>query len=267
MSTRDRNHGLSDELLTAFIDGELGADEAARVEALIGADPSVAERFDQLSRADLPYAAAFEPLLDAAPGDRLEAMLASIPPAKATHRFTAAIGRRGFLTAAAACVIAGIAIDRAVIGVDRRLNQPGEGAEWRAVVADYVALYSPDTLSAPAGDRAAQLAELDRVGSKIGLSLSPEAIALPGADFRRAQVLQYDGEPLAQIAYLDPEDGPMALCIVKSAGAAAGPETERRHGMNVVYWSANGHAFMLIGHAASDRMKVAAEQVRARLSA
>lgn len=179
MSTRDRNHGLSDELLTAFIDGELGADEAARVEALIGADPSVAERFDQLSRADLPYAAAFEPLLDAAPGDRLEAMLASIPPVKASHRFTAAIGRRGFLAAAAACVIAGIAIDRAVIGVDRRLNQPGEGAEWRAVVADYVALYSPDTLSAPAGDRAAQLAELDRVGSKIGLSSAPRPSLFP----------------------------------------------------------------------------------------
>ncbi|WFS01340.1 anti-sigma factor family protein [Rhizobium tumorigenes] len=266
MSTRDRNHGLSDELLTAFIDGELGADEAARVEALIGADPSVAERFDQLSRADLPYIAAFEPLLNAAPGDRLEAMLASIPPVKASHRFSTGLGRRGFL-AAAACVIAGIAIDRAVIGVDRRLRQPGEGAEWRAVVADYVALYSPDTLSAPAGDRAEQLAELDRVGSKIGLSLSPEAIALPGADFRRALVLQYDGEPLAQIAYLDPEDGPMALCIVKSAAAAAGPETERRHGMNVVYWSGRGHAFMLIGHAAPDRMKIAAEQVRARLSA
>jgi anti-sigma factor RsiW len=266
MSTQDKDQTPSDEMLTAFIDGEIDAEEAAKIEAQIDGDPSVAIRFDRLSRADLPYGAAFEPLLEEAPIDRLAAMLAAIPSTETQSRHVFGMGRRGFLGAAAACLIAGIVGDRAFITIDRRLHKPGEGEEWRAVVAQYIELYTPDTLSAPAGDRAAQVAQLDQVGSKIGLSLSPETIALSGADFRRAQVLEYDGEPLAQLAYLEP-DGPMALCIVKSARGAAEPDMESRRGMNVVYWSTKDHAFMLIGHAAVDRMKAVADDVRARLSA
>ncbi len=265
MTTLNRDQMPLDEMLTALIDGELDGEDAARIEALIESDPSVAERFDRLSSADLPFRAAFEPLLEAAPAQRLEAMLAAIPPHATQTR--SVMGRRGFLAAAAACVIAGIAADRAFIGLDRRLKRPDEGEEWRAVVAEYIELYTPDTLSAPAGDRAAQVAQLDQVGSKIGLSLSPEAVALEGADFRRAQVLEYDGEPLAQLAYLDPRDGPMALCIVKSSRGAAGPDSERRRGMNIVYWSTNDHALMLIGHATADRMAAVAADVRTRLSA
>lgn len=266
MSMQDKDQTASDEMLTAFIDGELDAEETAKIETLIDGNPSVAERFDRLSRADLPYGAAFEPLLEAAPVDRLQAMLLAIPSAKAQTLQVQGMGRRGFLGAAAACLVAGIVADRAFITFDRRLNRPGEGEEWRAVVAEYIELYTPDTLSAPAGDRAAQLAELDQVGSKIGLSLSPETIALSGADFRRAQVLEYDGKPLAQLAYLD-KDGPMALCIVESDRGVAEPDMESRRGMNVVYWSTKDHAFMLIGHATADRMKAVADDVRARLSA
>jgi anti-sigma factor RsiW len=266
MSAQDNNMP-SDEILTAFIDGELEAGEAARIEALIDADPSVAERFDRLSHADLAYGAGFAPLLDAAPIDRLETMLAAIPPAKAQSRWDGRMGRRGFLGAAAACLLAGIVIDRGFITVDRRMNRPGEGEEWRVVVAEYMELYTADTLGAPAGDRAAQMAELDRVGSKVGLSLSPETITLPGAEFRRAQVLEYDDAPLAQLAYLDPENGPIALCIVKSDRGVAAPDMERRRGMNIVYWSSRDHAFMLIGHASADEMKATADDVRARLSA
>jgi anti-sigma factor RsiW len=267
MSIQHKDQMPSDEMLTAFIDGELDDEEAAKVEALIGSDPAVASRFDRLSGASLPFEAAFAPLLEAAPADRLEAMLAAIPSPKAPPSHAFGMGRRGFLAAAAACVVAGIAADRTFISVDRQLNKPGEGEEWRIVVAEYIALYTSDTLSAPAGDRASQVAQLDQVGSKIGLPLSPESIALPGADFRRAQVLEYDGKPLAQLAYLDPEDGPVALCIVQSERGAAEPDMERRRGMNVVYWSTKDHAFMLIGHATADRLRSVADDVRARLSA
>lgn len=70
----------SDEQLTAFIDGELEAAEHDRIERLIESDAKVAERFDLLLRSDLPFHEAFEPLLAAAPGAKLDAMLAAIPP-------------------------------------------------------------------------------------------------------------------------------------------------------------------------------------------
>lgn len=257
----------SDEQLTAFIDGELDMAERDRIERLIESDAAVAERFDRLSRGNLPFREAFEPLLAAAPAAKLEAMLAAIPSTEMPKNAASGIGRRGLLGAIAACLVAGIAIDRAVIGIGHRLAKPDEGSEWRAVVAQYLSLYTPDTLSGPAGDRAQQAAQLSELGAKVGLALTPEAVAIPGIDFKRAILLTYDDKPLAQIAYLDPESGPMALCITPSDTGAAAPDMENRRGMNVVYWSDAAHAFMLIGHLPIDRMKALADDMRGRLTA
>lgn len=263
MSELNTGQMPSDEQLTAFIDGELDAADRDRIERLIASDERVAERFDFLSRSALPFGEAFEPMLADAPAGALQAMLATIPAVHEREVRTARIGRRGFLGAIAASFVAAIAIDRVVIDVGHRISRPDEDTEWRAVVAQYLSLYTSDTLSAPAGDRAQQVAQLNAVGAKLGLALAPETVAMPGVEFKRAQILNYDSKPLAQIAYLDPESGPMALCIVQSAKGAAAPDMENRRGMNVVFWSSATHAFMLIGHAPIDRMQQLAADVRA----
>jgi anti-sigma factor RsiW len=255
----------SDEELTAFIDGELVGEDAARIEAMVEADEKVAERLDYLARASLPFKEAFAPLLDAAPQAKLQSMLSAIPAAKPV-RPLAFVTRRGFLGAVAASVVAGIAVDRAVIGVGASLSTKDESTEWRAVVAEYISLYTPETLAGPVPSKEVQTAQLARFDGSLGLQLSPEQVALPDVDFKRAQILQYDGKPLAQIAYLDPETGPMALCIVASDVGAKAPDIEGRKGMNVVYWSSASHAFMLIGHASVDRMTAIADAVRSKIS-
>lgn len=265
MSAGKEKDMLSDEQLTAFIDGELSAAERGEIEELIRTDERVAERFDFLSRSNLPFRDAFEPLLAAAPVEQLETMLAGIPSPQA-RKARGGMSRRGFVSALAACVVGVVAADRALIYVERRRSAPDEGTEWRAVVAEYISLYTADTLSGPVPDTATQTAQLDRVASKLGLSLAPDRVALPGVDLKRAQLLEYDGKPLAQIAYLDPESGPMALCIVPSSLGRKDPDIENRHGMNVVYWANATHAFMLIGHAPADRMMELADGVRANLA-
>ena len=267
MSELNKGQMVTDEQLTAFIDGELDAAARRRIERLIADDERVAERFDFLSHSALPFKMAFEPILAEAPAAQLEAILAAIPTTEKPKMHAAGIGRRGFLAAVAASFVAAIAVDRAVIGIGRRLSKPDEDSEWRAVVAEYLSLYTADTLNAPAGDHAQQAAQLDEVGSRLRLSLAPEAITMPGVEFKRAQILNYDSKPLAQIAYLDPESGPMALCIVQSSKGAAPPDMENRRGMNIVYWSSPTHAFMLIGHAPIDRMQQLATDVRAHLIA
>ncbi|PDT03096.1 Fis family transcriptional regulator [Rhizobium chutanense] len=259
----------SDEDLIAFIDGELTAEEAARIETLVNEDKAVAERLEFLARASLPFEQAFAPLLSQAPREKLERMLAAIPASETAKSGVAPIfaSRRRFLGALAASLIVGIAIDRAVIGMGARFSAKDENSEWRSVVADYLSLYTPETLAGPVPAREAQAAQLGTLDEKLGLSLSPEAVALPGIDFKRALLLQYDGKPLAQVAYLDPETGPMALCIVRSDAGPKAPDVESRKGMNVVYWSNGTHAFMLIGHAPADRMTAIADGVRGRVSA
>ncbi|MGO7047314.1 anti-sigma factor [Rhizobium johnstonii] len=258
----------SDEDLTAFIDGELTAEEAARIEAIVNEDESTAERLEFLARASLPFKQAFAPLLAEAPREKLEAMLAAIPAQQSAKSgpTPAFATRRRFLGALAASLVAGIAIDRAVIGIGARFSAKDENSEWRAVVADYISLYTAETLAGPAPGREDQAAQLAGLDEKLGLSLSPEAVSLPGIDFKRALLLQYDGKPLAQIAYLDSETGPMALCIVKSDAGSKAPDLESRKGMNVVYWSNATHAFMLIGRIPVDRVQELAENARSRLS-
>ncbi|MGO7972802.1 anti-sigma factor [Rhizobium ruizarguesonis] len=259
----------SDEDLTAFIDGELTAEEAARIQTMVEEDESTAERLEFLARASLPFKQAFAPLLSEAPREKLETMLAAIPaqPSARPASTPAFASRRRFLGALAASLVAGIAIDRAVIGIGRGFSAKDENSEWRAVVADYISLYTPETLVGPVPAREDQAAQLGPLDEKLGLSLSPEAVSLPGIDFKRALMLQYDGKPLAQIAYLDPETGPMALCIVKSDAGSKAPDLESRKGLNVIYWSNETHAFMLIGRIPVDRMKELGEDVRGRLSA
>ncbi|WP_283195355.1 anti-sigma factor [Rhizobium sp. AN80A] len=254
----------SDEELTAYLDGELPPTEAARLEALLETDAELAARLEFLSRASLPFAQAFDPLLSQAPKTELEAILSRL---SATPVATPAPSRRRFIGALAACLVAGVIADRAFIGVSRQLAATDENSEWRATVAEYIALYTPETLAGPVPSLASQQAQLAAVEARLGLSLSPEAVALSGIDFKRAMLLQYDDKPLAQLAYLDPETGPLALCIVRSDDGARPPNVEARKGMNVIYWSDKTHAFMLIGHASLERMKVLAGDVRMQLAA
>ncbi|TCU28023.1 anti-sigma factor RsiW [Rhizobium azibense] len=256
----------SDEELTAFIDGELPRQDAARIEALGNADERVAARLEFLSKSNLPFKEAFTPLLAAAPRARLESMLAAIPTRRASRQQSFA-SRRGFVGALAASVVAGVIADRAYLGISRSLSKDEGDADWRAVVAEYISLYTPDTLAGPVppGDvQSVQLAQIDR---KLGLALSPRMVALPGVDFKRVLLLEYDERPLAQIGYLDPETGPMALCIIRSDKGEKAPEIEGRKGMNVIYWSSRSHAFMLIGHAPADRMQELVDNLRSKLTA
>ncbi|MDQ0559642.1 anti-sigma factor RsiW [Rhizobium mesoamericanum] len=258
-----KNQIPSDEELTAYIDGELSDTEVSRIEAILGSNEHAAARLEFLSLSGLPFQEAFEPLLGAAPKAALDAMVGTMPAE--IKPVSARSGRRGFLGALAACLVAGIVTDRAFIGIRNRVHAPDESSEWRAVVAEYIALYTADTVAGPSPSSEDQLVQLARLNDKLGLSLSPEALSLPGVEFKRAQLLQYDERPLAQIAYLDPEAGPLALCIVRSDVGTKEPDVEGRRGMNVVYWSNATHAFMLIGRIPIDRMQELAEDVRRRV--
>ncbi|CAN7473295.1 anti-sigma factor [Phyllobacterium sp. LjRoot231] len=256
----------SDEMLVAFLDGELEGAERARIDTLVKTDKAVGARYEFLSRSEMAFYDAFQPLLENAPTAKLEAILSGLPASVTAEPVPRDWSRRGFMAAAIAFVFVGVAADRAYIGM-QDVSSERDGSEWRAVVAEYLSLYTPETLANLTSDEQSQNAQLRNVGDKLGLALPVEAVSLPGIPLKRAQILQYDGKPLGQIAYLDPEHGPMALCIVQSSKGAAAPQTERRRGMNVVYWSDQAHGYMLIGRNPADRLNDLAERVRTALNA
>ncbi|NWA25088.1 transcriptional regulator [Pseudomonas gingeri] len=232
----------TDEQLVAFLDDEMDAEERNLIEAALARDEAVAERLEWLMRSELPFQEAYDELLEQAPQARLEAMLRALP----SEKTTAPMSRRGFLAVAASFMVAGIAADR--LFQVWQTPAPSSEISWRGLVADYMVLYTAQTLENLPGDDATHRAQLQSIQQHLGLALDPAQVQLPVAELKRAQMLEYEHIPIAQINYLDPRSGPLALCITHSKTGTKALAQEVRHGMNVVFWSGPTYAYMLIGH-------------------
>jgi len=248
----------SDEQLVAYLDNELDGEQRSQLESAIAEDPLLSLRVQWLRRSSLPFPAAYDELALQAPLDRLQARLDAAPsPARP------GLSRRGLIAAgAAALVLSGVAADRVFLGWQLR-----QAHNWRARVGDYMALYVPQTLDHLPTDEASHRAQLRTIDARLGLNLSTATLKLPGAELKRAQMLEYDGVPIAQMTFLDSQHGPLALCVTRSNSGSLALAHERRHALNVVYWTEREHAWMLIGHNPPAALEELAQRLRERLSA
>ena len=227
------DRAFSDEELTSYLDGE--ADR--RLEEAISA---ALESGDQMLSAQI--AALDAPIAIIREG--YDALLTEAPPVPSLAPPTTPSQiwpRAGFFGVGLA---AGLAV-AVVGGLFQTPDAPAPG--WKATVAQYQMLYGSDTLAEVSPTPDARLSELTQVASAIGVDLSdlPE---LPGLTFRRAQVLDFRGRPLAQIAYSRGDGTPVALCIIKGSSP---PDTlvqaEEIAGLGAVSWNAAGFGYLLIG--------------------
>ncbi|CAI8854497.1 transcriptional regulator [Pseudomonas sp. IT-P260] len=248
----------SDEQLVAYLDDELDPAYRSQLDSAIADDPLLSLRVQWFERSSLPYKDAYDELAQQAPLERLQARLDAIPAPQRPG-----LSRRWFIGAAAASLLAGgVLADRLFLAW-----QSQQANNWRALVGDYMALYVPQTLDHLPGDEASQRAQLRAVDARLGLSLSPALVRLPGAELKRAQMLEYDGVPIAQLTYLDARHGPLALCVTRSNSGSRPLAHERRREMNVVYWAEGEHAWMLIGHNPAPELEDLARRLIERLSA
>lgn len=260
----------SDAVLTALIDGQLSPQEEAALLHQMDENPAISERVEFLSRASLNFQAAFQPLLDEAPLQKLQAQLDAIPPRKAPPHLRKSAnwneGRRGFIGLLAASVVAGVFADRVWLAATADEDHDADdSAAWRGVVAQYMALYTPDTLGSNQPGEEQQQAQLSALNSQLGLDLTPQKIAMPNIEFRRTQILAYDSKPLAQILFADPQGRPMALCILRNKTAPHGIAIEKRHSMNIAWWATRDYQALLIGHGTERDINTLAEGVREQL--
>ncbi|VVP95917.1 anti-sigma factor family protein [Pseudomonas fluorescens] len=248
----------SDEQLVAYLDDQLDSEQRRRIDAAIAEDSLLNLRLQWLARSSLPFKNAYDELARQAPTERLQSMLDTLPsPARP------AMNRRWFLAAAAGLVVCGVVADRLFLS----WQSSSQKNSWRARVADSMALYVPQTLDHLPSDEAAQRAQLRTIDARLGLNLAPARLALPRAQFKRAQILEYDGLPIAQITWLDPAHGPLALCVTRANSGSRPFAHERRRGLNVVYWADMEHAWMLLGHNPAAELEDMARLLRSRLSA
>lgn len=220
---------FSDEELVAFLDGE---DEFAPVEEITKAletDAELAKRLETLRIDTDEIAKSF--------GALKMGKMPELPPAPVAN------DNQGFGKMIAASVLA------LAIGFGAGISTSQSEPDWRDYVAAYQALYTNTTLKDVASSLQEQQQELTQVASAIGKNITLDKLNIsPQLEYKRSQVLGYNGKPLVQIAFLDSMGQPIALCIIRSdEGKKLDLQMDSMEGMSTAAWSKDGYEYILIG--------------------
>lgn len=239
---------ITDEALTAYLDGE--ASDAQR------------QKIDEALDSDLDLGARLAALTLDIPALRADVM-AAIPPAPEMPPLPRPQQPARKMAVFATGLAAGLAIG--AFGFANFFAKPAPQDGWASFVASYQKLYTADTLNDVAQSTAETNAQLTRLSDAIGLDLN----VLPNVDgltLKRAQILGFKGRPLVQIAYQRPDGTPVALCIILSASPDPLALTEgESKGLQTVRWNSDRHGFLLIGAVDQGPLTRAAEVFAAAL--
>ena len=230
---------FTDEHLTAFLDGEAEDALVQEIAAALETDSALEARLASL---DLPMnalRAGFDELMGQAPAVPVVEM-AKIAPVIAAN----SLPRRWGRWAAAAAVV--LAFGVGAFG-GYSVEKPAKPLTWMQAAASYQTLYVNYTLDIASPDSTEAQAQLARLSQSVGQDLSGAQV-IDGLDFKRAQILGYNGKPLAQIAYVNAKGEPMALCVIKiSKSVTQDIVVQKMGGLAAAHWKADGFAYLLIG--------------------
>lgn len=234
---------FSDAELMAFLDGTISADRSEAIVAALGTDPALEDRLMALDDLGPVVRDAFE----AATAERDLSALA-VP---ATAGPSKPGMSRPWLAAAAVALLA-ITGTLTIFGGGPRVDP------WMEQVAAYQALYSEATIAHVAADPADLAGQLDRAAQVLSINLpQAELESVAGLDLVRAQILEFEGRPLAQIVFADQAGQPIAFCIIGTNEAPSDRALSlvALQGMESAAFSSDAHAFFLIGR--TDRPAIA----------
>jgi anti-sigma factor RsiW len=252
--------------LVAYLDGALDPDARALISDALRRSPALRQRLTQLESGDRPFRQAFDALLDEAPRDRLEAMLARMDQRTETHIATSPL-HRPFARLAAAVILIAVFVAGLSGGYIAATTFGAVESEtnWREAVLNYVQLYDRPTIEAIPSSAAVQAQDLAKASRALGLDLSAEKVAAPGASLKLARVLHYEGRPVAQLIYLPPRGEPIALCVIKNGKPGYDVEAEERDAISLVHWASRGYEFVVIGKTTKRKLIDLAMGVKNRL--
>ena len=243
------------ELLLGFVDGVLQPPDQARAEALLESNPGASAFVEQLRGGDMPFREALAPMLDQPIPETVSRLVAD-KQLKASPR------RYGIASAmVAASMILGAALFLARPLTD---TAPGIDAGWIGQVANYHQLYVRETVGAAGPvDRQAIASLLEQ---NLGRELATPDLQEFDIAFRRGQLLQVEGNPLVQLAYLPQTGAPVAFCIMRDSERAAMPvRYGKSHGLDYSTWGDGELHFVLVGEFNESTLQAVTTRIRSQL--
>ncbi|WP_392342015.1 zf-HC2 domain-containing protein (plasmid) [Phaeobacter sp. BS52] len=255
------------EKLSAYLDGELSAEAAAEIEALLAQDAAVQAEFDALLEADVLAQSGFEAALrDPVPLSLAQSIRATplpmpqepLPRAGADDRDAALASgwryalplRSGLAAGLAVFVLGGIGgywlKDIAAPVVMTPTQSAAAG--WLSDIADYHAIYAQETrhlVEVPA----AEADHLRRWLTKtVEVTFAIPDLSAFGLTFEGGRLLVANGAPVGQLMYRGADGAVIALCLQAGdtpQGEAFAARTLR--GFDFISWNGEGGKFVLIG--------------------
>ena len=280
---------LNDELLVAYVDGQLAKDQSKAVERVLEEDQVAAQRVEALRAANAQLETAFEAMLT---GEPIPVPSAETPASgdnvPARRSFARRLLRVGLVTwvglgsllggAAAGFILYDQIAAEPVQVVAAPPPPPPPPAPEPVVIAPPAPTLQGDLAGAHAlltratfslaleaqGDR-------DLVSFQISKALG-ETLAIPDLSgenltFQRAQMLQRGGAPVAQIAFLPESGAPVALYAKSGPGEERDLKFEEIGGVSVASWAQGNIFFMLAGDLPRQRLESLARSIESQIAA
>lgn len=249
----------ADEAIVAWLDGAMDDADAQQFAHLLRSDPQLAGRTAELMQSNQDYQQAFAPLLDEAPlarmQSRLDAYLTADRPAP-----RAGVSRRALIAASVSFLLLGTGVGYLLPSLGEEAD---EGGHIRDLEAQYMSLYTHETLIDVDNSATVLRRGLARVARDVGLDMQVSQLVLHSAELKQVRILRYEQMTIAQIAWLHADYGPLALCISPLAnGKPAAIRREQRHSMQLAWWQNNQFQFVLIGRAPDAALHDSAQQLQ-----
>lgn len=280
---------LNDELLVAYVDGQLAKDQSKAIERVLEEDDVAARRVEALRTANTHLETAFEAMLAGQP--------IPVPAAEAgtqggAGRTLFSLFRRSaaFAWVGFGCLLGGAAggfILYDLIAADpftAAAVAPAQGAAkpappgartapapvqpaWADDVAHAHALLSPETFSFGLESEGNMDLTGFQISKTLGTSLSVPDLSGEKLIFQRAQMLQRDGRPFAQIAYLSESGVPVALYATVRTGVPEPLKLDEKQGIGLASWTQGELSLLLAGDLPDARLQKLAGAVESQFAA
>ena len=260
---------LSDELLVAYVDGQLARKQTQAVEKVLEQDDVIARRVDALKDAHSRLEAAFEAILA---GEEADAAAQPVPQAPGLFIPWTTLVNSGLAAGgiAVALILALAGFGWPLTMPEFARHQPGAAdpeyvgsiqRTWQEDVARAQALLSRASLEVGLESQGNSDLIAFQLAQSMGPNFSPPDLAPKGFRFMRAQLLRFNDEPLAQLLYLGASGAPLALYAKKGEGASA-PLFKQYGNVGSVAWSQGGIAYLLAGEGGEASLMKLASAVR-----